>query len=1162
MAELESLEIKIEATASSASAKIESLSKSVNKLESSMQKIKKFNTSFQAPTKNISGGKNSFSDAVKKLSQGLQTLDSGLKKTSNGFLNFSNNLKKADKSSKTLSSSLTNLRSKMLLVTRGLSGVWNSVESAMDYMEVVNYFDAAFGQVADKAVSQWEEMGYDSAEAYYNSFGERAQQLSAKMSGFTISDTGLLESTRQTSLGINPSTLMNYQAMFAQMSSSMGVASETALQLSDALTMIGADLASVKNMDFEKVWTDMASGLAGMSRTLDKYGVNIRNVNLQEKLHELGINANIQALNQNDKALLRTIILLDSTRYAWADLADTLNAPANQFRLLRANIETLSRTIGAIFLPIVSKILPYINGLVIAVQRLFSWIAKLMGIDLSGITNSTGSGGEGIGDLLEDTEDLGTGLDDATDSAKKLKRQLQGFDSLNVLSSQEDTKTSGLNVGGISGLLDDAFLDAFSEYQKVWDEAFDRLENRAEEIADSIEKMAKHIFEPIRKAWKTRGKYIFDGWKKALKEIGNLTVSIGKDLDTVWQQDETVEIFEDIFTIIGNIGYSVGFITEQFEKAWSSNDTGLHILENIRDIIGIVVETFREMSYQTAVWAQNLDFENLLDSFESFTGKLGESGGLVESVSGILSDFYTQVLLPLGKWAIEEGLPNFINTVQDIIDEIDWELLRTRLSDFWTELEPFAKTVGQGLIDFIGNVGLKLADFVNSEEFGNFLDKVSEWLDDVTAEDVKNTFEAVVNALIALKAAIIGFQAISSTLTILSTIKGFLAFFGVGGAGATVATTMAKASAAVGTLSTKLSNLVVTLRTLGLSGILSKLNSGALGTGGLLLGFQGIEINNKNKKLAEEMNNAPKYEDYDFGDPAQRKQFNEDLAEHKERLDAIVNSQYDTTSFDNLISKLSGNEIDKESIKSNFLAIGQNTALGITEGIESVDFSGSAKTIFEKANSSLCEEFGINSPAEKMKPIGKNILLGVVEGFTGAFDSIATAIENLKAVFQNKFTAIKTTVLNIVSNIVSVIVSKINYALSMFGLLENIKMPVLNAGNKVLISVAGKMPGFASGGYVPASYSMFMAGENGVPELMGTVGGRTAVAGGAEITGIRDEIRSTANEEIMLLRQQNSLLQAILEKEGLSSGTLFQAVRSEYNAEARRQGAQTVPVWG
>lgn len=102
---------------------------------------------------------------------------------------------------------------------------------------------------------------------------------------------------------------------------------------------------------------------------------------------------------------------------------------------------------------------------------------------------------------------------------------------------------------------------------------------------------------------------------------------------------------------------------------------------------------------------------------------------------------------------------------------------------------------------------------------------------------------------------------------------------------------------------------------------------------------------------------------------------------------------------------------------------------------------------------------------------------------------------------------------------------------------EKLKFDIkpINIGGKEIFGGAkidlGKIPTFETGGYVPAKYSLFMAGENGIPEIAGTVGGKTAVAGGAEITGIRDEIRSASMQEIGLLRQQNALLQGILQKE-------------------------------
>lgn len=404
--------------------------------------------------------------------------------------NASNPLKKVQSSLKGVLKALLPILGIRQLISFGK----NSIQNSMEYLETLNYFDAAFGQVAANAdLSSFEEMGYNSADAYYGSFAKRAEELTRKMSGFTIGKGGMLESTGAVSLGLDPSLLMNYQAMFGQMSSSMGVSSETSLKLSQALTELGADLASVKNLEFETVWNDMASGLAGMSRTLDKYGVNIRNVNLQQKLMELGIDANITALNQNDKALLRAIILLENTKYAWGDLADTINQPANQLRLIQANFENLSRTIGNLFLPLVKTVLPYVNALVIAVQRLFAWLGNLIGIDMSGI--STAIGGADMGDILDQTDDLSTGLGDAKKQADKLNKSLRQFDELKVISTKQDEGTAG-GAGGISGgLLDAAFEDAFSEYQKVWDEAFGNLENRAQELADKIEK----AFEPIKK---------------------------------------------------------------------------------------------------------------------------------------------------------------------------------------------------------------------------------------------------------------------------------------------------------------------------------------------------------------------------------------------------------------------------------------------------------------------------------------------------------------------------------------------------------------------------------------------------------------------------------------------------------------------------------------
>ena len=93
----------------------------------------------------------------------------------------------------------------------------------------------------------------------------------------------------------------------------------------------------------------------------------------------------------------------------------------------------------------------------------------------------------------------------------------------------------------------------------------------------------------------------------------------------------------------------------------------------------------------------------------------------------------------------------------------------------------------------------------------------------------------------------------------------------------------------------------------------------------------------------------------------------------------------------------------------------------------------------------------------------------------------------------------------------------------------------------------------ATGGFVPNSWTMFMAGENGIPEMLGTVGGKTAVAGGVEITGIKDAIYATNQQEMELMRQQNALLQGILQKEfGITTSDIGRAAQS-YNQDYKKR---------
>ena len=611
------------------------------------------NTLSKAPE--VSSNLINMTTALAGLANQGSKVGSSAQSVTNSLNGYSASVQRASRSSRGLASVFGRLYANFFWVKRGADKLWKSIETSMDYVETLNYFDAAFGQVAESAVSQWESAGYDSADAYYKSFSNRAKELTSKMSGFKINENGTLTATGQPSLGIDPEKMMNYQATFGQMASSMGVASETSLKLSQALTEIGADLASVKNLDFDKVWNDMASGLAGMSRTLDKYGVNIRNVNLQQKLSELGIQANITALNQNDKALLRAIILLENTKYAWGDLAETINQPANQLRLIESNFQNLSRTIGNLFLPMVSKVLPYVNAMVIALQRLATWIGNLLGIDLSKVTSSVADSSFDFGSIADEAEE-------ATGAVNKLQKSIRKFDELNVISSPSES-SSGSGGGLSSGLLDDAFDKAYSEYQKAWDDAFNNMENRAQKLADKIEE----IFAPVKKIFSD----FFEGdFFAAGQDTSNLVAGILN-----WFADGIDDV--DWY----GIGESIGEYLSGLDWGKILDSVGRVFYQSLKGILEVWCGSFSKDPIATL--AISFGAFKFLMGGKLLTGTvfgkaLADSAGLT-FVSATLGKLTFGLSVMIGaQWAIGESLRDKENPIRKAIDSIAEEAKETR----------------------------------------------------------------------------------------------------------------------------------------------------------------------------------------------------------------------------------------------------------------------------------------------------------------------------------------------------------------------------------------------------------------------------------------------------------------------------------------------------
>lgn len=734
---------------------------------------------------------------------------------------------------------LSALYAKGFLVKRALDVLTSPVESAMNYVETLNYFNSAFNQVAEGInTDEWKKSGIKSAEAYANSFQERAKQLSQKLTGFEISDTGELARTNTASLGLDPEKTMQYQATFAQMASSMGDTSETALKLSDALTMIGADLASVRNMDFEDVWQDMASGLTGMSRAMDKYGINIRNANMQQELYNLGIDTSISKLSQADKTILRTIILLNNSKYAWADLSNTINQPANQIRMLQSNFASLGRTIGSLFIPILQTVLPYINAIVIALQRMFAYIAKLLGIKLPNFVSSTGGISVDTGDIADNMDNASGAIDNANTSAKKLEKTLSvlAFDQLNQLNDNSNSgstsnPSSGSGKGGLGhiGALDAALDDALSAYQKAWDEAFKKMSNRANEMADAIVNAFK------RKDWKGLGKIMADGinwgmqklydainWNKVGPYITEFTSAftqtfnslvdninwdlmgrtVGAGMNTIvntanqllegidWKNLGTKfangvtglvrEVnWENFGNLLGNSFMRGWKILEGFVENLQYGEIGTAVAEGLNGIFEKI--NFGEIAHTLAT-GLNGAFDTLASFTETFNWD-----ELVDNITNGITTFIQEFDWKGNGQKLENFINHLLTSLIDIAEGVDWEAFGHNVGVFLSEID-WGKHLAQ-LLTVIGDVLGGIWEGLGSTSAGTFIqamavfavgDKLMPLVDTITKFFTGDTvFGNLSKAVQGMLSPTIT-EAVSTTIPVLGTSLGSLVATGGG----------------------------------------------------------------------------------------------------------------------------------------------------------------------------------------------------------------------------------------------------------------------------------------------------------------------------------------------------------------------------------------------
>ena len=663
---------------------------------------------------------------------------------SNGLIRSLNNTysstSKAKKGFGSLASAIGRFYATYFMVIRGSKKLIEAIKSTTDYIEAFNYQAVVFGKIGSEWDKDYEKYGYDNATAYAESFQSRVNDTLGKLSGLKVNvQGGLLEESGAKNLGLNIQEITQYASQLASVTNSLGQTGEATTAITKSMTMLAGDISSLFNVDYSTVAQNLQSGLIGQSRALYKYGIDITNATLATYAYNLGISKSVSEMTQMEKQQLRVLAILDQSKVSWGDLANTINSPSNMLRQFSNNMKEVGMVAGQLFIPILSKVMPVVNGVTIVIKRLLVNLASLMGVKI----DFESFGQSGYKDTSDGLEDISNGYQDVADSAKKATLSLMGFDEINKL--QDDTSSSKGSSGGGGGStidLTDDIAKAAAEYEAAWNKAFANMENSAVAWADRIEEAIKkgdwygigaYAGKQINKGisafpWKKTGEAIteaicnvldfVDGFVSSVDweqlgrniikfiegiDLGKITVKIldlAIDLGVsaiklIWGAYQEIYDKWGIAGILASLVVPGGILTLKFITEFSASIDDSKYVKKAKDGIENIKIAAQEKWNEITDWWNNTAIVNWWnnDVMPWFTKAKWQSLG--DNAKGSLTDSWTS----FNNWWSGTGIYNWWNNdVTPWFTKDKWNNLgdnfKSSLQDKWSDFSSWWSTTG------------------------------------------------------------------------------------------------------------------------------------------------------------------------------------------------------------------------------------------------------------------------------------------------------------------------------------------------------------------------------------------------------------------------------------------------------------------------------------
>lgn len=513
-----------------------------------------------------------------------------------------------------------------------------------------------------------------------------------------ISQARTFVSEMRNAYGIASATLMNYQATFKNMLSALdGLNEDVAYGLSEALTGMALDYASLYNTSIESAMTKFQAVLAGQVRPIrSESGYDITESTIFGIYQELGGTKSVRQLDQMEKRLLRILAVYKQMQNtATGDLAKTITSSANQLRVMKEQSQEFATWIGVAFNTLLEKsgILIEINAYLYALSEL----AEQFAISLGYVEKDYS--------IKEPIDEANTALDGANEKVDELQGKLLGFDKFQVLST---------------GNADNGNVDLAAEITKAIQE-YERIINDAENPA------FKRSLELLQ-AWGLEldeNGNIVGGFDKVKDKVTDIAKSLGGVLFTVgllmnpwlavlgaieycyWtNEDFKKSVNESFGRIKGNAKGVLPLFTSIFEKALPLiEEIAIFVLDivellsplvdDILEPLAPIIEPIRKIFGDVFQFVKNIVsvlapiISMIAEALNILTPILEIVHGITWVVSTVLSGAVQTVLWVLTPiLGIFEAILKVVESIGEVVRALfqrDWASLGSNLSNIWKD---------------------------------------------------------------------------------------------------------------------------------------------------------------------------------------------------------------------------------------------------------------------------------------------------------------------------------------------------------------------------------------------------------------------------------------------------------------------------------------------